>query len=128
VPHEPCRSCSHDITHIGERISLALEFNDLRQRSDRPFLERFDPIARILEHGRRMERNVRPTPGILSGGQVIRIGFACDLEYRRGNLVLDGWFVEEPFGVRPTLKNGSGRLDTPVEESVDTSQSNNRSS
>ena len=34
---------------------------------------------------------------------VIRIGFACNLEYRRGTLVSDdGWFVEEPFGVERT--------------------------
>jgi hypothetical protein len=55
----------------------------------------------------------------LERGQVIRVGFSRDLEYRRGNLVLDGWFAKEPFGIGPTLEDGSGRLDALLMECLD---------
>ena len=66
------------------------------------------PVARVLEHGQRVQRNVGAAPGVGRGRQVVGVGLAGHLE--DGELDALGHFgaAGEPLGIGPALQHGFG--------------------
>lgn len=60
-------------------------------------------VARVLQHRKRMQRNVGPAPGVRRGREVIRVGFTGNLEHSHGDRRRHFRARGEPFGVGPAL-------------------------
>mmetsp|Transcript_13718 Transcript_13718/g.24843 ORF Transcript_13718/g.24843 Transcript_13718/m.24843 type:complete len:232 (+) Transcript_13718:3057-3752(+) len=106
----PRRSRSHNISDVGEWISLGLQFLNLFERSNFTIHQRFNSISFILEHTHGMKWNIGTTPGILRGTQVIGIGFSRHFEHSHGILLGHLGFVDKPFRRGPGFQHGLCRL------------------
>mmetsp|Transcript_97592 Transcript_97592/g.252561 ORF Transcript_97592/g.252561 Transcript_97592/m.252561 type:complete len:425 (+) Transcript_97592:1288-2562(+) len=92
-----------DITHVRQLEAFLLEVDDLR-------LTVVDAIAGVLEHGKRVQRNVRTGPRILRRGKVIGVRLARHLEDAERDLLRDRGPAGEPLSLRPALDHLIGVL------------------
>mmetsp|Transcript_24495 Transcript_24495/g.47393 ORF Transcript_24495/g.47393 Transcript_24495/m.47393 type:complete len:1032 (+) Transcript_24495:111-3206(+) len=103
------RARPHHVSHVGQRVSLLQQLLDLRERPDLAVHVGLDALPGVLQHGQRVQRDVRAAPRVLRRGQVVRVGLARHLEHRRGDLVGDVGLAQEPLGVGPRFQHGVGR-------------------
>mmetsp|Transcript_4747 Transcript_4747/g.11949 ORF Transcript_4747/g.11949 Transcript_4747/m.11949 type:complete len:396 (-) Transcript_4747:175-1362(-) len=90
------RARADHVADVGEREALLLELGDLR-------LTVVDAVARVLQHGHRMERDVGSRPRVLRRRQVVRVRFAGHLEDAQRHLLRDPGLCGEPLCLGPTL-------------------------
>src|SRR5690606_28053300 len=104
------RTGTDHVTDVGNGQALGLHGFDLLQRADDARLNRLDAVTGRLHPGLGVQRDVRTRPGIRSGGQVVGVGFAGNLEYGQADFFRNGRAVGEPFAVSPGLQDCLGIL------------------
>ena len=102
------RPGADDVADIGHRIALGDQLFELLHRAAHARLVRLDAGARVLQHGERMQRNVGARRGVGRGREIVRIGFARNLEHRQRHRLRHLGARGEPFGVGPGLHHALG--------------------
>jgi hypothetical protein len=94
------------VADVGDQVTLFLQrFDEL----DRAALAVFSGVmpGRVLQHGQRVQRDVRAGGGVRRRRQVVGVGFARDLEHD-GQALRHFRTAGEPLGVGPALQHGLG--------------------
>ncbi len=102
------RTGTDHVTDVGDQVALGGQLFELLDRATRARLVGFDTRTRVLQHGQRVQRDVRTRPGVGSRRQVVGIGFAGDLEDSQLLRSRHGRAGSEPFAIGPGLHDSLG--------------------
>ena len=97
-----------DVADVGDRMALLLQVLDQLDRAALAGLLRDDALARVLQHGQAVQRDVGAAPGVGRGREVVGVGLAGDLEDGDGDLLRHFGARGEPLGVGPGLHHRLG--------------------
>ncbi len=92
-------SGSHHVTDVGHGMAFVFEGRDGLQ----PFW------ITGFEHRQGMDGDVRPGGGVGGRREIVRVGFALDLEHRHGDAVGQFGLGGEPLGCGPAFNNLLGK-------------------
>mmetsp|Transcript_6330 Transcript_6330/g.20377 ORF Transcript_6330/g.20377 Transcript_6330/m.20377 type:complete len:373 (-) Transcript_6330:29-1147(-) len=98
----PGRARAHDVADVRQRVPLLLQLLDLRQHVPILQLDRA-PGSLHLEHRKGVQGDVGPGPSIGSGGKVVGVGLAGNLEDGHRDLLQHLAPGCEPLCVGPRL-------------------------
>eukprot|EP00754_Rhynchopus_humris_P015091 Rhum_TRINITY_DN14425_c20_g1::Rhum_TRINITY_DN14425_c20_g1_i1::g.90169::m.90169 len=105
----PGRAGSDNVANVHERQAvLGLQLLDLLQGADLALGLRGDAVTADLQHGLRVERDVRARPRIRGGGQVVGVGLARHLQHRVRRSLGHLRALREPLGVGPRVEHLGG--------------------
>ena len=102
------RTGTDHVTNVGDQVALLGQSFELLDRAARARLVGFDTRTRVLQHGQRMQRDVRTRPGIRRRRQVVGIGFAGDLEHGQLLRSRHSRARGEPLAIGPGLHDDLG--------------------
>ena len=95
------RAGADHIADIGHEVAFGFQFFQQFDGADFAGFIGHNAVARVFQHGQRVQRNIGAAPRIGRGRQIIGVGFAVYLEHGNGDFFGHFFARGKPFGISP---------------------------